>query len=693
MFKKESTVVQSQQPPLWELRNLSKAFPGVQALDNVQLTLNSGEVHALLGGNGSGKSTLCKCLAGVYQPDSGEMLYRGQPVSFHHPLEARAYGVGTIYQEFSLVPTLSVAENIFLGRQPRRRGAIDWAEMEQQTTAVLRQLEVDIDPALPVRRLSVAEQQLVEIAKAISLDSSLLIMDEPTAALGLGETQRLLDLIRKLAANGKAVLYISHRLDEVFEVADIVTVFKDGQLVGTHPIGELDMNQVVRMMVGVEIEQRYPKIANVQPAPCLVVEDLVTGNGVNGVSFTVNVGEVFGLGGMVGAGRTEIARAIFGLDKRLGGRILLHGREVNFTSPAQAIAAGVGLIPEDRKSDGLFFNFEAPQNITISRMRDLLSGKFLSLKRERNFGQQYVDKLSISAGALDKSVLYLSGGNQQKVVIARWLYSQARFVIFDEPTRGIDIGAKIDVYNVINELTAQGISILLISSDYPELLAMSDRVAVVRDGRILHITEGHRLTEYQLTSIASGVELGNLAIKGIQLRESALPHLRNLRTRWQQTVYLGVLDKEDMLVLYLDKLDGSENIEMKPRPGAMGPVSCTGIGKMLLAFEPSERVQNWINQHGLPAYTATTITDPTEFMAELAEIRRNGFSLEREEYEIGIRCIAAPVFNNTGEVVAAISVSGPSSRMPANLAGSELQQDVAKTAAAISETLGYRLEK
>jgi ABC-type sugar transport system ATPase subunit len=246
-------VVQSQQPPLWDLRNLSKAFPGVQALDNVQLTLNTGEVHALLGGNGSGKSTLCKCVAGVYQPDSGEILYRGQPVSFRHPLEARDYGVGTIYQEFSLVPTLSVAENIFLGRQPRRRGAIDWAEMEQQTVAVLRQLEVDIDPTLPVRRLSVAEQQLVEIAKAISLDSSLLIMDEPTAALGLGETKRLLDLIKKLAARGKAILYISHRLDEVFEVDDILTVFKEGQLVFTHPIVKLDMNQVVIMMVCFEI--------------------------------------------------------------------------------------------------------------------------------------------------------------------------------------------------------------------------------------------------------------------------------------------------------------------------------------------------------------------------------------------------------------------------------------------------------
>jgi len=682
----------NQQPPLWDLRNISKAFPGVQALDNVQFTLNTGEVHALVGGNGSGKSTLCKCVAGVYQPDSGEMLYQGEPVTFHHPLEAREYGVGTIYQEFSLVPTLSVAENIFLGRQPRRQGSIDWAEMEKQTTVVLQQLEVDIDPTLAVRHLSVAEQQLVEIAKAISLDSSLLIMDEPTAALGLGETQRLLELIRKLAAQDKAILYISHRLDEVFDVADLVTVFKDGQLVGTHPITELDMNQVVRMMVGVEIEQPYPKVRNIKPVPCLMVEDLATENGVNGVSFTVNVGEVFGLGGMVGAGRTEIGRAIFGLDKPVSGRILLNGREVNFTSPAQAIAAGVGLIPEDRKADGLFFNFEAPQNITISRMKDLLNGKFLNLKRERLFGQQYVDKLNISAGALDKSVLYLSGGNQQKVVIARWLYSQARFVIFDEPTRGIDIGAKIDVYNVINELTAQGISILLISSDYPELLAMSDRVAVVRDGHILHITEGHRLTEYQLTSIASGAEVGNLAQEGIELRAAALPHLHNLRSRWQQTVHLGVLDKEDMMVLYLDKLGIGDTTEMVSQSGALGPVSCTGIGKMLLAFEPAERAQNWIDQHGLPSFTETTITNPNDFMTELANIRHNGFSLDREEHEVGICCIAAPIRNADGRVAAAISVSGPRSRMPADLSNSEMRQDIVKTAATISEVLGYRPE-
>jgi ABC-type sugar transport system ATPase subunit len=337
-------------------------------------------------------------------------------------------------------------------------------------------------------------------------------MDEPTAALGLAETQRLLELIRRLAAQGKAILYISHRLDEVFKVADVVTVLKDGRLVATRPVSELKMNDVVRMMVGVDIEQHYPKVPNTQPAPCLEVENLATENGVNGVSFTINVGEVFGLGGMVGSGRTEIARTLFGLDQRTSGTVRLYGRSVNFSSPAEAIAAGVGLIPENRKADGLFFNFQGPQNITISRLVELLTGFFLNLGRERGYGLDYIKKLNITPTALERSVQFLSGGNQQKVVIARWLFSQARLLILDEPTQGVDIGAKFEVYKVINELTAQGISILLISSDYPELLAMSDRVAVVRDGRILHIAEAHRLSEYQLMVIASGAELGDLTM-------------------------------------------------------------------------------------------------------------------------------------------------------------------------------------
>jgi len=492
-------------PPLWELRNISKAFYAVQALKDVSCTLVEGEIHALVGENGSGKSTLAKCLTGAHQPDSGEMLLRGKPITFHHPNEARAHGVAAIYQEFSLVPTLTVAENVFLGRQ-RRRAAhlIDWDAMRQQTVKSLEQLEIRIDPDAVVRDLSVAEQQLVEITKAISLDSSLLIMDEPTAALGLAETRRLQDLIKRLAAQGKAILYISHRLDEVFEIADTVTVLKDGHLVATQPISEIQMRDVVRMMVGVDIEQHYPKVVNTQPAACLEVENLSTAKRVNDVSFTIKVGEVFGLGGMVGAGRTEIARALFGLDKHTGGTVRLMGKRVSFSSPTEAIAHGVGLVPENRKADGLFFNFEGPPNITSSRLRALLRGLFLDPAKERRAGQEYIQRLRITPAAVEKSVQYLSGGNQQKVVIARWLFSQARLLILDEPTQGIDVGAKLDVYDVINTLTAQGISILLISSDYPELLAMSDRVAVVRDGRILHVAEAGQLSEYQLLAIASG---------------------------------------------------------------------------------------------------------------------------------------------------------------------------------------------
>ncbi len=495
-------------PPLWELRRISKSFPGVKALDNVSLTLLPGEVHALLGENGSGKSTLCKCLAGVYSPDAGEMLHRGVPVALNDPLEARRYGIATIYQEFSLVPTLSVVENIFLGR-PLRHPALrtlDWQAMRQETARLLGALELSIDPDAIVRELSVAEQQLVEIAKALSLESTLLIMDEPTAALGLAETHRLQTLIRQLAAQGKAILYVSHRLDEVFAVCDVATIVKDGKLVVARAsVRDLTMDSVVRSMVGVDIDEHYPKQAQPPGAPVLEVEGLSTANGVNGVSFTVHAGEVFGLGGMVGAGRTEIARAIFGIDKRTAGVVRLNGQEVRFATPAQAIAAGVGLVPENRKADGLFFNFDAPPNITISLLKQILRGGVLRLGRERAVGQKYVENLHITPTALERSVQFLSGGNQQKVVIARWLFSQARLLIFDEPTRGIDIGAKQDVYRVINELTAQGIAILLISSDYPELLAMSDRVAVVRDGRILHIAEGQRLTEHELTAIASGV--------------------------------------------------------------------------------------------------------------------------------------------------------------------------------------------
>jgi ABC-type sugar transport system ATPase subunit len=505
-FQAESASIPvHEKSPILELRHIYKAFPGVQALDDVSMEVYAGEVHALVGENGSGKSTLAKCLAGVHQPESGQIIFNGEAVSFHSPLDARSAGISTIYQEFSLVPTLTVAENIYLGRYPRTSaGLIDWAAMYKGTLAVLEQLSLTIDPDSMVKNLSTAEQQLVEIAKAISLESKVLIMDEPTAALGLVETEHLMELIRRLTQQQKAIIYISHRLDEVFQIADRVTILKDGKRMVTTPIADLKMGEMVRLMIGFDIEQHYPKEHNAGSETLLQVRHISTENGVHDVSFDIRVGEVFGLGGMLGSGRTEIARALYGADRIVSGEILLEGKPINCQSPKDAVALGIGMIPENRKTDGCFFNFEGPKNITISRLQDILRGPFLNLSIERKLGEAFIQRMNVSRMALERSVQYLSGGNQQKVIIARWLFSKARLLIMDEPTQGIDIGAKLEIYKVINELTANGISILLISSDFPELLAMSDRIAIVRDGHVLQITEANKLTEYQLIAIASG---------------------------------------------------------------------------------------------------------------------------------------------------------------------------------------------
>ena len=494
-------------PPLWRLEGVSKRFLAVRALTNIDVDIRRGEVHALVGENGSGKSTLVKCLAGVHQPNEGMLFHDGSPVTLGHPLAARAHGVATIFQEFSLVPTLSVAENVFLGRQPLMRGPwIDWDRMREETSRALGELGSSTDPDAIVRHLSVADQQLVEIAKAISLNSTLLILDEPTAALGLQETDRLLDLVRGLASQGKAILYISHRLDEVFRVADRITVLKDGRLAATKSLQDVDMDAVVHMMVGRDIEQHYPKQPAATERVRLAVRDLTTERGVDRVSFEVRAGEVFGLGGMVGAGRTEIARALFGLDRVTSGSIELDGTPVSFRRPDEAIAAGIGLVPENRKADGLFFNFEGPRNITTSKWSRVMRGMVFDLAREREVARSFVDMLKITPTAMDTSVRFLSGGNQQKVVIARWLYSEAKVLILDEPTQGIDVGAKLDVYGVINDLAAQGVAIILISSDYPELIAMSDRIAVIREGAVVTILPAEEMTEHRLIAIASGAE-------------------------------------------------------------------------------------------------------------------------------------------------------------------------------------------
>ena len=495
----------SESAPVWELRHVSKAFPGVQAVADVSVSFARGEIHALVGENGSGKSTLVKMLAGVHRPDAGEILFQGHPLDITDPTAARLHGVAMIYQEFSLVSTLTVAENVFLGRLPRNAtGLVDWRTIREQAVQVLDRLGIAVDPDAIVRSLSVAEQQLVEIAKAISSESNLLIMDEPTTALALAETRRLHELIRRLAERGRSILYISHRLNEIVGLADRVTVMKDGRLVGTRPAAEVSLTAIVRMMIGTDVKDHYPKEQHARPEPLLEVNDLRTASGVNGVSLTVHKGEVVGLGGMIGAGRTEIGRALFGADPATGGSMKLAGKPVKFTSPRDAVAAGVALIPENRKSEGLFFNFSGVPNVTVSRLAALLQGPLLSLHREQRLGREQFRELRIDPAAEWKSVRFLSGGNQQKIVIARWLFSRARLLILDEPTQGIDIGAKLEVYRLINALTARGLGVILISSDYPELLAMSDRVAIVREGRILDIAPRGTLTEYTLIRAASG---------------------------------------------------------------------------------------------------------------------------------------------------------------------------------------------
>lgn len=506
--------------PLWELCRVSKGFPGVQALEDLSLALYAGEIHGLVGENGSGKSTLVKCLSGVHQPDSGELRLRGRPVLLPNPTAARLRGVATIYQEFSLVPTLSVAENIHLGRMPTRGRSrvLDWEAMRRNTQNVFERLAIPISPDAIVNSLSVAEQQLVEIAKAVSTDASLVIMDEPTTALGLEETERLHELMRRLADHGQAILYISHRLDDVLEVADRVTILKDGCLVATRPAAELDLPAVVRLMVGSDLQEHYPKLHNRTATPLLEVRDLRAATGVNGVSFTVHRGEVFGLAGMMGSGRTQIARALFGADSTTGGFVFLNGRQVRFGSPQSAIRSGVALVTENRKSQGLFPNFEGPRNISIASLRALLRRAVLDLRREGVMTRAFMTRLRIHPGAEFKSVQFLSGGNQQKVIIARWLMSEAKLFILDEPTQGIDIAAKIEVYRVINEITAQGNAVILISSDFPELLAMSDTIGVVRRGRIVLVTEASQLDRLSLIRAASdnrmSTEAGGSAYAG-----------------------------------------------------------------------------------------------------------------------------------------------------------------------------------
>jgi len=472
-------------PPLWEVVNLCKSYPGVLANDKISLQFYEGAIHGLLGENGCGKSTLIKMLSGVQKPDAGDILYRGQAVQFKDPIDATNKGISTVFQEFSIVPTLSVAENIYLGRLPENAlGLVDWEETYRMASAVLAQMDVDISPQAITANLSVGEQQLVEIAKAVAAKARMIILDEPTAALGQAEIESLHQLLRRLKSTGCAIVYVSHRLDEVERIVDEVSILRNGCVIRKSGETAIKIDQIVAAMVGEEVSEHYPKENNTRRKTILEVRDLVTDEGVKDVSFQLCEGEVLGLGGVLGSGRTEIANALFGVHKVVSGEIKIKGQAVKLSSQIDAINLGMGMVSENRKFDGLFFNFTAAGNITAANLNAISRGGLLNLAQEEQLTAKFIQELEVSTLANDKSVGFLSGGNQQKIVIARWLFSDADILIFDEPTQGIDIGAKLAVYHLINKLTAQGKSIILISSDHDELLAMSDRIAVVSHGQI-----------------------------------------------------------------------------------------------------------------------------------------------------------------------------------------------------------------
>jgi rhamnose transport system ATP-binding protein len=475
----------AEETPTLELRDVSKAFGQVIALRSGSLTLHSGSIHALVGENGAGKSTLVKIIAGLYHRDSGTFELEGQPVDFKSTAESKAAGIAVIYQEPTLFPDLSVTENIFMGRQPVGRfGRVDRKAMRSEVRELMARLGVKIDPDRPAEGLSIADQQIIEIAKAISLDAKVLIMDEPTAALSGVEVERLFAVARSLRDEGRALLFISHRFDEVFDLCDTITVMRDGAYISTDAASDTSVAEIVRRMVGRDVNELFPKQEAKIGDPLLVVENLNMPGVFHDINFVVRSGEIVGLAGLVGAGRSEVVRAVFGVDPYQTGKVTLDGKTVPPGSPSTAMSMGLALVPEDRRKQGLVIDSTVGRNITTAIRRLLAKFGLITTGMENESAQVWASRLEVKTRALDAVAATLSGGNQQKVVLGKWLATKPRVLIIDEPTRGIDVGTKAEVHRMMSELAGQGLGILMISSELPEVLGMADRVLVMREGRI-----------------------------------------------------------------------------------------------------------------------------------------------------------------------------------------------------------------
>jgi ribose transport system ATP-binding protein len=491
-----------------EMRHIAKTYPGVRALEDVSFGVRAGEIHALVGENGAGKSTLMKILAGAQPKDSGDILIEGETVHIDSPQKAMDLGVSIIYQEFNLVPYLNAAENIFLGREPRAAipGFVDFGTMYREAQQIIDKLGVRLNVRTPVNRLSIAQQQMVEIAKATSRKCKIIVMDEPSATLTDHELKALFDLMRQLKSEGVAIVYISHRMEEIFGVCDRVTILRDGHWVATEDVKDLTREDIIRLMVGRELKQMIPKEAAEIGDSALEVKHLNRKGVLHDINLLVRKGEVLGIAGLVGAGRTELARAIFGADPYDSGSVELFGKPVRIKSPQDAIKLGIGLVTEDRKAQGLVLGMVVRENITLANLQALSVFNFVQSGKEREVARKYVSDLTVKTPSIEQTVQNLSGGNQQKVVLGKWLFTDSKVLIFDEPTRGIDVGAKTEIYQLMNALAKRGVAIIMISSELPEVLGMSDRILVMHEGRIAGELARAEATQEGIMHLATGGE-------------------------------------------------------------------------------------------------------------------------------------------------------------------------------------------
>ncbi len=488
------------------LTKINKSFPGVKALTDIHFSLQKGEVHALVGENGAGKSTLMKILSGAYTKDSGNIEFEGRNVEITSPKFSEELGIATIYQELNLIRRITIAENVFLGRYPKKGGLIQWNKMNEDAKALFESFDIQIDVKQQLRSISLAQQQIVEIIKAVSMNAKVVIMDEPTSSLTTRETEILFRIIRELKARGTAVIFITHRLDEIYQICDRMTIMRDGCYVGTRQVKDITKGEMIAMMIGRELTQQYP-VRNVELGDIVLEARNLDDGGyrVKNVSFSVRAGEVLGFAGLVGAGRTETMRLIFGADKKAGGQILIDGKEVRINHPRNAIAHKIGFVTENRKEEGLFLRSTVRVNTVMAALGKIMRLRwFFDFEKEKEIAKDYVKKLNTVTPSVNQKVMFLSGGNQQKVVLAKWLFSDSRIVIFDEPTRGIDVGAKREIYEIINQLAAEGKVILVVSSEMEEIMGISDRILVMHEGEISGELKKEEFSQNLITEFAVG---------------------------------------------------------------------------------------------------------------------------------------------------------------------------------------------